>query len=248
MTYGDLAVGPHYVQVRATDRAGNADQSPATASFSVVGPDTTITSGPAGAVRATWATFGFGADENQATYQCAFDSTTFTACTSPATYTNLVPGSTHSFSVRALANDGRLDTTPATRSFSVDRVVDLGVTATAAPDPVKKGGTLTWTTQVRNLGASPAAGVRVIQSAPSGVTVTSTTTSDARAVCSSAAGSIRCDVADLAAGATWTVTVRGTVTTAKGTLPSTATVSSTTWDTNAANDTTSTTVRVGNGR
>jgi len=214
----------------------------------VVVPDTTITSGPAGAVRATTATFAFGADENQATYQCAFDSTTFTACTSPATYANLVPGSSHSFSVRALASDGRLDTTPATRSFSVDPVVDLGVTATAAPDPVKKGGTLTWTTQVRNLGASSATGVRLTQSVPSGVTVASTTTSDARAVCSAAAGSIRCDVADLAAGATWTVTVRGTVTATKGILPATATVSSTTWDTNAANDTASTAVKVGNGR
>ena len=248
MTYGDLAVGPHYVQVRATDQAGNPDQSPATASFSVVGPDTTITSGPTGAIRATSATFAFGANENQATYQCAFDSTTFTACTSPATYANLVPGSNHSFSVRALANDGRLDTTPATRSFSVDPVVDLGVTATAAPDPVKKGGTLTWTTQVRNLGASSATGVRLTQTVPAGVTVTSTTTSDARAVCSSSAGAVRCDVADLAAGATWTTTVRGTVTATKGTLPATASVSSTTWDTNAANDTASTTAKVGNGR
>ena len=248
MTYGDLAVGPHYVQVRATDPAGNPDQSPATASFSVVGPDTTITSGPTGAIRATSATFAFSANENQATYQCAFDSTTFTACSSPVTYAGLAPGSSHSFSVRAVAADGRTDSSPATRSFSVDPVVDLGVTATAAPDPVKKGGTLTWTTQVRNLAATSATGVRLTQSVPTGVTVTSTTTSDSRAACTSATGSVRCDVADLAAGATWTVTVRGTVTAAKGTLPATATVSSTTWDPNAANDTASTSVKVGNGR
>jgi uncharacterized repeat protein (TIGR01451 family) len=127
-------------------------------------------------------------------------------------------------------------------------VVDLGVTATAAPDPVKKGGTLTWTTQVRNLGASSATGVRLSQSVPAGVSVVSTTTSDARAVCSSTTGTVRCDVADLAAGAIWTVTLRGTVTATKGTLPATASVTSTTWDTNAANDTASTNVKVGNGR
>ena len=116
-------------------------------------------------------------------------------------------------------------------------MVDVGVTATAAPDPVKKGGTLTWTTQVRNLAATSATGLRLTQSVPTGVTVTSTTTSDSRAACTSTTGSVRCDVADLAAGATWTVTVRGTVTATKGTLPATATVSSTTWDPNAANDT-----------
>ena len=38
------------------------------------------------------------------------------------------------------------------------------------------------------------------------------------------------------------------VTATKGTLPAPATVSSTTWDTNAANDTASTAVKVGNGR
>jgi hypothetical protein len=248
MTYRDLAVGPHYVQVRATDPAGNPDQSPATASFSVVAPETTITSGPTGAIRATSATFAFSANENQATYQCAFDSTTFTACSSPVTYANLAPASNHTFSVRAVAADGRTDSTPAARSFSVDPVVDVGITATAAPDPVKKGGTLTWTTQVRDLAATSATGLRLTQSVPTGVTVTSTTTSDSRAACTTTTGSVRCDVADLAAGATWTVTVRGTVTAAKGTLPATATVSSTTWDTNAANDTASTAAKVGNGR
>jgi len=248
MTYRDLAVGPHYVQVRATDPAGNADQSPATASFSVVGPDTTITSGPTGAVRATSATFAFSANENQATYQCAFDSTAYTACSSPVTYAGLAPASSHAFSVRAVAADGRTDPSPATRSFSVDPVVDVGVTATAAPDPVKKGGTLTWTTQVRNLAATSATGLRLTQTVPSGVTVTGATTSDSRAACTTTTGSVRCDVADLAAGATWTVTVRGTVTVTKGTLSSTSALTTTSWDPNAANDSAATSVKVGNGR
>jgi uncharacterized repeat protein (TIGR01451 family) len=248
MTYGDLAVGPHYVQVRATDPAGNPDQSPATASFSVVAPETAITSGPTGAIRATSATFTFSANENQATYQCAFDGTAFTACTSPVTYANLAPAGSHTFSVRAVAADGRTDSTPATRSFSVDPVVDVGIAATAAPDPVKKGGTLTWTTQVRNPAAISATGVRLTQSVPAGVTVTSATTSDSRAACTWATGSVGCDVAELAAGTTWTVTVRGTVAATKGTLAATATVTTTSWDPNAANDSAGTSVRVGNGR
>lgn len=248
MSYGDLVVGPHYVQVRATDPAGNPDQSPATASFSVVGPDTTITSGPTGAIRATSATFAFSANENQATYQCAFDSSTFTACASPATYANLVPGSSHSFSVRALANDGRLDTTPATRSISVDPAVDLGLTTTAAPDPVKKGGTLTWTSQVRNPSASVATGLRLVQGIPSGVTYTGVTSSDSRATCTVSGGAVRCDLTEMPPAATWTLAVRGTVTAAKGTLSATTVLTSTSWDTSTANDTASTTVKVGNGR
>ena len=248
VTYDGLAVGSHQLRVRATDTAWNTDTSFALRSFFVDGPETTITSAPAGTIRAGSATFAFTGAENQVTYQCAFDATSWSPCSSPATYTGLAPGSQHTFDVRAVAADGRVDTTPASRSFAVEKSVDLGVTTTAAPDPVKKGGTLTWTTQVRNLGAASATGVRLTQSVPAGVTVTTTTTSDARAVCSSAAGSIRCDVADLAAGATWTVTVRGTVTATKGTLPATTTVSSATWDTNAANDTASATVRVGNGR
>ena len=42
--------------------------------------------------------------------------------------------------------------------------------------------------------------------------------------------------------------VRGTVTAAKGTLSATTVLTSTSWDTSAANDTASTTVKVGSGR
>ena len=248
VTYDGLAVGSHQLRVRATDNAWNTDTSYALRTFSVDGPETTITSGPAATIRATSATLAFTASENGASFQCAFDSTAWSPCASPMTYTGLAPGSRHTFDVRAVATDGRVDTTPATRAFSVESAADLGVAATAAPDPVKKGGTLTWTTQVRNPAAVSATGVRLTQSVPTGVTVTSATTSDSRAGCTVGAGSVGCDVAELAAGATWTVTVRGTVTATKGTLAATATVTTTSWDPNAANDSSATSVKVGNGR
>jgi hypothetical protein len=56
------------------------------------------------------------------------------------------------------------------------------------PRPGGGGRHADWTTRVRNAGVAAA----------TGVAVTGTTASDARAVCTSAAGSVRCDLADLA--------------------------------------------------
>ena len=56
-TSSGLSGGSHQVAVRAIDRAGNVDASPASASFTVDGPDTSITSGPTGPIRAPSATF-----------------------------------------------------------------------------------------------------------------------------------------------------------------------------------------------
>ena len=59
--------------------------------------------------------------EAGATFECAVDTPTFTACSSPFTLSQLSDGS-HTFQVRAVDSSGNTDPTPATDSFGVDTV------------------------------------------------------------------------------------------------------------------------------
>lgn len=81
-------------------------------------PDTTITSGPSGTTTATTATFAFGSTETGSTFQCHLDAAAFTACSSPASYAGLTPGS-HTFYVRATDAAGNTDQTPASQTWTI---------------------------------------------------------------------------------------------------------------------------------
>ena len=81
-------------------------------------PDTTITSGPAGALPGTSASFGFAAGEAGSTFECKLDGDAWRACTSPKSYSSL-PAGAHTFSVRATDVTGNADRTPAQRAFTV---------------------------------------------------------------------------------------------------------------------------------
>ena len=83
-------------------------------------PDTTITSGPAGLTNDATPTFGFSS-ETGATFECKVDAAAYAACTSPLTTGVLAEGA-HTFSVRARDAATNLDTSPATRGFTVDTV------------------------------------------------------------------------------------------------------------------------------
>lgn len=114
-----LADGAHTFQVRAIDAAGNADATPATATFTVVttGPQTSINSGPEGAIAGTEATFTYSTDET-ASMECRLDGASFASCASTGkTYTGLTEGE-HVFEVRG--KTGVADPTPARRAFVVD--------------------------------------------------------------------------------------------------------------------------------
>src|SRR5215218_1195620 len=90
--------------------AGGADTTP---------PETTIDSGPSGTFTNSSASFTFSSSEAGSTFECSLDGASFASCTSPKSYTSLSDGS-HTFQVRAKDAAGNVDSTPATRTWTVD--------------------------------------------------------------------------------------------------------------------------------
>jgi len=111
---------------------------------------------------------------------------------------------------------------------------DLSITKTDNPDPVNAGATLTYTVTVTNGGPSTAANVQVTDNLPAGVTFQSA--SGTGWTCVQAGGVVTCTRGIVAPGGAPPITI--TVTPAIcGTITNRATVSSTTIDPNAANNT-----------
>lgn len=121
LTLTAITDGAHTLSVRARDAAGNLDATPATAQWSVdaSSPDSTITTHPDAATRATGAQFTFASSKPNSTFEVSLDDAAYAAATSPASFTALGEG-THTFRVRARDAQGVVDPTPATFSWAVD--------------------------------------------------------------------------------------------------------------------------------
>lgn len=134
-SFGPVGDGAHAFAVRARDRAGNIDPTPAIYAWTVdtSTPDTQIQSSPPDASGSTGATFTFISPDagGGATFLCALDGAAFAACTSPRAYTALTEGA-HTFAVRVRDAVGNLDPTPATRTWTVDLTAP-DTTITAGP-------------------------------------------------------------------------------------------------------------------
>jgi hypothetical protein len=119
-SYTGLSETRHTFAVRAIDRAGNIDATPAARSFTVDTrpPQTTITSGPSGRTTHRRPTFSFKASEANSSFKCALDSGAYQACSSPRMTRKLGFGR-HTFRVRARDRAGNRDVTPATRTFKI---------------------------------------------------------------------------------------------------------------------------------
>src|SRR5215211_2533270 len=100
---------------------------------------------------------------------------------------------------------------------------DLALTKSDSPDPVAVGGTLTYTIQVKNLGASQATAVVVTDKLPNDVDFVSASTSSGS--CQHRAHTVTCDLGTILAGGTATVTIEAKPTKA-GTISNTASVTS----------------------
>ena len=121
--FGPVGDGSHAFSVRAVDRAGNVDATPAGYAWSVdtSTPDTQIRSEPDPITAQTTASFTFDSPDAGAgdSFQCALDATAFTACRSPASYTGLREG-VHKFAVRVRDVNGNVDPSPAALTWTVD--------------------------------------------------------------------------------------------------------------------------------
>ena len=111
---------------------------------------------------------------------------------------------------------------------------DLAVTKTDSPDPVSRGGTLTYSIVVSNQGPDSATAVQLTDPLPRSVRFVSVATTAGS--CSQADDIVTCSLGDIANGGSVTVTI--TVTARRtGTATNTAQVSSTSPDPNPANNT-----------
>jgi uncharacterized repeat protein (TIGR01451 family) len=118
----------------------------------------------------------------------------------------------------------------------IDQAADLSITKSDSPDPVLAGNNLTYTITVSNAGPGDAQNVEVVDTLPAGTTYVSDTDSCIEAP----AGTLTCSLGTIAAGGStsFDITVEVDPSLAGGTvLTNSATVSATTTDPNAANDT-----------
>lgn len=123
LAVGPLPNGPKTVDVRATDRAGNAaDPTPATASWTIADfdpPETTITDRPKRKTKKEKPRFAFEADEAGAIFECRYDRAPWDRCRSPKR--NKVKVGKHRFRVRAIDVGGNVDPTVAVVKFKRQR-------------------------------------------------------------------------------------------------------------------------------
>ena len=125
-SYTGLGDGAYTFTVAAKDGAGNADQSPASRTFTVDGtpPNTTLAgSGPSGLTTDPNAAFSFSSEAN-ATFTCTLNGEDSPCNSGTKTYNGL-PDGAYTFTVAATDQAGNADASPATRTFTVD---------TAAPE------------------------------------------------------------------------------------------------------------------
>jgi CSLREA domain-containing protein len=91
-----------------------------TVTFTTNPPNTTITKRKIGRTQASFSFTGSGG-RGRRTFQCRLDRGKWRSCKSPRTLSNLTPGSTHRFSVRAVDARHKADHTPATVKFTLKR-------------------------------------------------------------------------------------------------------------------------------
>jgi WD40-like Beta Propeller Repeat len=84
----------------------------------LIGPDTTITAGPAATIHTATTTLAFTATYAGAHFECSLDGGAFSGCASGVSTPTLRDG-VHRFAVRAVDAGGEVDQTPALSTFTV---------------------------------------------------------------------------------------------------------------------------------
>jgi hypothetical protein len=113
------------ITATATDLEGNtsefsAPKTVALATGSALAPETSRVSGPSGVTRNPTAHFQFDSPDPKATFECSLDAGDYYECSSPESINRLSEG-THTFLVRAVDMQGRVDQSPAQWIWAVER-------------------------------------------------------------------------------------------------------------------------------
>jgi hypothetical protein len=127
-SYSNLSDGSHTFQLKATDAVGNTSQTSRTWTIDSVLPETTLDPNvgpdPDSSTQNDDPVFQFSSNETGATFECnltgpGLTSNAFTACTSEKSYPNLKDG-TYTFKVRAKDRAGNVDTSPESRTWTIN--------------------------------------------------------------------------------------------------------------------------------
>jgi uncharacterized repeat protein (TIGR01451 family) len=142
------------------------------------------------------------------------------------------------------ANAGVTEGKPNTFIFGfVTTAADLSITKSDSPDPVTVGQDLTYTLTVNNVGPDPATNVQVTDTLPSSVSFTSVNSTVGSCSHNAGAGTVNCNLGDMANGATATITIHVTPN-QTGSIVNNASASSPSHDDNPTNNTVSQTTTV----
>lgn len=141
-------------------------------------------------------------------------------------------------SASASVTSATTDLDPANNSASAETTVatdaELALTQTDSPDPAGLGDPVTYVLHVANNGSVPASSVTLTDTLPAGTTFVSA--SGAGWTCSQGGGTVTCTQASLAPGAAGDVTIVVNAPASSATLTNRAGVTSTTADSNTANN------------
>lgn len=132
-SYSKLADGSHAFGVKARDAAGNLSTATTYAwrVDTVAPPKPTLTQTPPNPSASSDATFAFTDREAGVGFQCSLDNASFSACTSPKSYSGLKDGS-HEFVVRAVDAAGN-------RSASTSYTWRVAAATTGLPFTISGG-------------------------------------------------------------------------------------------------------------
>jgi hypothetical protein len=112
----NLPDGSHTFAVRAVPLGPPTEY---TWTIDTAAPDTTLTATQPSPTTSTSATFAFTSSEPGSTFFCSLDSSGFSPCSSPQTYSGL-GGGTYTFRVQAVDAAGNADPTPASYTWQVN--------------------------------------------------------------------------------------------------------------------------------
>jgi len=142
-----LADGSHTLRVRALDPSLQPDATPAAFTWTIeAAPETTLSGAglPPLETESTTETFTFGSPSSTASFECALDTTVFTPCSSPRTYTD-IPHGEHEFQVRAKSPAGSVDETPEVHTWTSGDMTPPVITLLTTPEASTESTTATFT-------------------------------------------------------------------------------------------------------